>query len=253
MGHCWPGSPSPLPSAHRRKSRTSPPVSSPPAWNRHRGVLSSNIPKTTPNPVAEPPPRGRAHARPVAHPPPCGRASGRASLRPGVLLASRWGRRPGHRQLGGRGELAGCGSVVVGAASVRGHTPCSGEHTSPAGLRTTPRGVQPTNLAQAGSATRAVERPATAAAKSTDTRGFFGNPPEKTEAVMRVGEHSEKGVRVDGRSGVTETIGRTDKNLGGGNGNGGRGGGRMSLGVGDVCPRRGCGLWLRGVAKFSLK
>ena len=72
-----------------------PAVSSPTRkGDQHRGQLPPNIPKTTPNPVAEPPPRGRAHARPVAHPPPSGRASSRASLRPGHLLAARWIRRP---------------------------------------------------------------------------------------------------------------------------------------------------------------
>ena len=98
-----------------------------------------------------------------------------------------------------------------------------------------------------------VERLATAAPKGTDTRGFFGNPPEKDDAGVRVGEDSDERTcgclagRSWKRSGRWTEPGR----------NGNRGDGD---GDGDVCPwgvghmsLQGCRLWLRGVVKFSLK
>ncbi len=71
------------------------------------------------------------------------------------------------------------------------------------------------------------------------------------------GEQQRGCVWVGGREGPGG-IRRMDRTRGerepGERGMGERGMGTyVPLGVGDICPRRGCGLWLRGVAKFSLK
>ncbi len=143
------------------------------------------------------------------------------------------------------GSAASCWPVCSG----RGHQsgpPTHGQHTSPQGSGATPRSsrqaVWPRWVRH-----RAAERLDTAAPKSTDTRGFFGNPPKKAEAGARIGEDSEKGVfgwRA-GRSWRDRVDGQDPR--------GGTGTGTYVPGMGDTCPRRGRRLWLRGVAKFSLK
>ena len=126
-------------------------------------------------------------------------------------------------------------------ASLRPRSSCAGSspgHTPPRGTPIPPRlGATPRTSRQPAWPRwvrhRAVESLATAAPKGTDTRGFFGNPPEKDDAGVRVGEDSEEGLcgcwpgrrwgdRVDGQ-----------------NPGGDRGGGRMSRWVGDTCPRPG--------------
>lgn len=71
--------------------------------------------------------------------------------------------------------------LAAGPLLWRGHQsghPPRGTHV-PTGIEATPAAVRPRWVRH-----RAVEKLATAAAKSTDTRGFFGNPPDKAEAVV---------------------------------------------------------------------
>ena len=108
-----------------------------------------------------------------------------------------------------------------------GHTPLRGTHIPADVERHAPR---ENGLAGRCGSQSPGDNPDPDGARSSSSRGFFGNPPEKADAAVRVEEDSEK--EVSGGLVGPGGIGRTDSTPGGTR----TGNGEREDGDGDVCP-----------------
>ena len=151
-------------------------------------LSSPNIPGRTPNPVAHPPPRGRAHARPVAHPPP----SGRASPSPGPSAGGSTGSRVLAATPGLGGEPGELRARCCGGTSVRATHPLRGTHAPPR-LGATPRAAWPTPMPR-WVRHRGGGEASYASGHEYRHQGFLRQSPEKAEAGVRVREDSDEGA-----------------------------------------------------------